>query len=35
MEFITCNFSRNGIVYKKEIMGAAHRGDFLGIKGTL
>jgi hypothetical protein len=28
MEFIACNFSTNGIVYKKEIMEAAQRGDF-------
>jgi hypothetical protein len=35
MEFIACNFSTNGIVYKKEIIGAAQRGDFVGVKDLL
>jgi hypothetical protein len=35
MEFIACNFSTNGIVYKKEIIGAAQRGDFVGVKDIL
>jgi hypothetical protein len=35
MEFIACDFSTNGIVYKKEIIEAAQRGDFVRVKGLL
>lgn len=35
MEFIASSFSTNGIVYKKEIIEAAQRGDFVGVKDLL